>query len=211
MLNQMPKDAVIQEIQFLVSQILHDFISHFTAISTGLDMPLHMAKEIFPMLLHSRQQLNAYLNVMRYLFSQGNGSDHSGTDMITAYGTSLGISITGHSDHHSKIITGLTLWAIKQVQARSQTCVSRTNNAIHIHSPCLKPDLCDISVLLGQTNIKSPRDSLSAYLARLLAQSGMSLTAHSPNSQELVIELHPEAQTSAPVEPKVFHMTSYPS
>ena len=209
MLNPMPKDAVIQEIQFLVSQILHDFISHFTAISTGLDMPLHMAKEIFPMLLHSRQQLNAYLNVMRYLFSQGNGSD-SGTDMITAYGTSLGITITGHCAHHNKIITGLTLWAIKQVQARSQTCISLTNDAIHIHSPCLKPHLCDISVLLGQANIKSPRDSLSAYLARLLAQSGMSLTTHSPSGQELVIKWHAQSQTGSPAEPAAFPTASYP-
>ena len=211
MLNQTPKDALIQEIQFLVSQILHDFISHFTAISTGLDMPLHMAKEIFPMLLHSRQQLNAYLNVMRYLFSQGNGSDHSGTDMITAYGTSLGITITGHGEHHNKIITGLTLWAIKQVQARSQTRISRTNNTIHIDSPCLKPHLCDVTVLLGQTNIKSPRDSLSAYLARLLAQSELSLTTHSPSGQELIIQLHPAAQTSAPVDPAAFPMASYSS
>ncbi len=203
----MPKDPVIQEIQFLVSQILHDFISHFTAISTGLDMPLHMAKEIFPMLVHSRQQLNAYLNVMRYLFSQGNGSDN-GTDMIAAYGSSLGITITGHSMHHNKIITGLTLWAIKQVQARSQTSISRTNDAIHIHSPCLKPDLCDVSVLLGETNIKSPRDSLSAYLARLLVQFGMSLTTHRPSDQELVMELHAKAQSSTPVEPKEFYTTS---
>ncbi|MBM3631633.1 MAG: hypothetical protein FJX00_01410 [Alphaproteobacteria bacterium] len=208
MLNQIPKDAVIQEIQFLVSQILHDFISHFTAISTGLDMPLHMAKEIFPMLLHSRQQLNAYLNIMRYLFSQGNGSDHSGTDMITAYGASLGITVTGHGEHHNKIITG---WAIKQVQARSQARISRTNNTIHIDSPCLKPHLCDVTVLLGQTNIKSPRDSLSAYLARLLAQSELSLTTHSPSGQELIIQLHPAAQTSAPVDPAAFPMVSYPS
>jgi hypothetical protein len=198
MSNPMPKDALIQEIQFLVSQILHDFISHFTAISTGLDMPLHMAKEIFPMLLHSRQQLNAYLNVMRYLFSQGNGADHSGTDMMTAYGASLGITITGHSDRHNKIITGLTLWAIKQVQARSQTCISRTHHAIHIHSPCLKPNVFDVSILLGQTNIKSPRDSFSAYLARLLVQSEISLTTHSPSGQEFVIQLQPKDQTSSP-------------
>lgn len=184
------KDASIQEVQFLVSQILHDFISHFTAISTGLDMPLHMAKEIFPMLLLSRQQLNAYLNVMRYLFSQGDGSDQTSTDMVTAYGDSLGITITGQAEKNHKIITGLTLWAIKQVQARSQTHISRTNYSIHIHSHSLKPELCDVTVLLGTNTIKGPRDSLSAYLARLLAQSDLSLTTHSPSGQELILELH---------------------
>ena len=190
MTNPLLKDSTTQEIQFLVSQILHDFISQFTAISTGLDMPLHMAKEIFPMLLHSRQQLNSYLNVMRYLFSQGDGADKQSTDMITTYGQSLGITITGHADRNSKIITGLTLWAIKQVQARSQTTIVRTYDRIHIRSNSLQPKRCDVSVLLGEDSIKSPRDSLSGYLVRLLTQSHLSLSTHSPSDQELVLELH---------------------
>jgi len=185
----LPKDPVAQEIQGLVSQILHDFISHFTAISTGLEMPVHMAKDIFPMLTQSRQQLNAYLNLMRYLFSQGEGADQQGTQMIVAYGDTLGIIIQGHSLHNCKLITGLTLWAMKLFQGRCQTIITREDNRICMLCPALKMPTHEMNVLLNKEPCKSPRDSLSAYLSRLLHQEKLSVSFDFPTPQEMIISL----------------------
>lgn len=192
MSSSMPakRDPVTEEMQYLVSQILHDFISHFTAISTGLDMPVHMAPEIFPMLLQSRQQLNAYLNVLRYMFSQGDGSDRQGTDMITAYGHTLGIVILGHSSSHRKIITGLTLWAMKQVHGKSNTTITRQEKSIHMQSLALKTQGLDTRVLFGQEPCTNPRDSFAAYVARLVEQEGVGLSIEFPSAQELFLTLH---------------------
>ena len=185
----LPKPFSIEETQLLVSQILHDFISHFTAISTGLDMPLHMAKEIFPMLLHSRQQLNAYLNLMRFLFAQGDGDAQQGLDMVTMYGKSLGISIAGQAQPQSKIMAGLTLWAIKHLFIRNQSDITWGQSMVHIRGTPLSIQTAEWGVLLGQSLCKTPRDSLSAYLAQLLYQKNMMLEITAPLPKEIVFRL----------------------
>jgi hypothetical protein len=187
-------DAFANEIQWLVSQIIHDFISHFTAISTGLDMPLHMATEIFPMLSQSRQQLNAYLNVMRFMFTQGESTDQNmGIKIVTAYGQSLGIAITGTVNENDKIMTGLTLWAMKHIHNKSQSLITLDKNSLHIqHSYVLTPNY-DADVLLDNALCSSPKDSFSAYLSRLIHQKNLSVTIKSPGPKELHVTLHPRA------------------
>jgi hypothetical protein len=186
----LPQESSVGETQLLVSQILHDFISHFTAISTGLDMPLHMAKEIFPMLLQSRQQLNAYLNVMRFLFAQGDGDDQQGPEMVAQYANSMGVSITVQAQPEAKIMTGLTLWVIKHLFARNQTNITWGNRTLHVRSAALQMHTPEWEVLLGNAPCKSPRDSFSAYLARLLNQKNITLELTSPLSKEIVFRLH---------------------
>lgn len=193
------RDPIVQETQCLVSQILHDFISYFTAISTGLDMPLHMAKDIFPILIQSRQQINAYLNVMRYVFAQGEGSDQQGEQMMAAYGKTLGILITGRAKSFCKIMTGLILWATKQVHGRSETTIAYQENTLHVRSSSLKAHSYEMDVLLNLAPCKSPRDSFSAYLARLLQQQELSLTAEYPTQGELILRLQKKEFHPTPI------------
>jgi sulfatase maturation enzyme AslB (radical SAM superfamily) len=156
-------------------------------------MPLHMAKEIFPMLTQSRQQLNAYLNVMRLLFTQGESMDQSGIKMVTAYGNTIGITITGSTQGHDKIMTGLTLWAMKHIHNKAQSLITLNNNTLHIHhSYVVTPNTHESEVLLNRALCKSPKDSLSAYLARLLDQEHLALTIENPGPKELLLTLVPK-------------------
>lgn len=180
------QESTIGETQWLVSQILHDFISHFTAISTGLDLPIHMATEIFPILLQSRQQINAYLNVMRFLFSQGDGQDLQGPEKIIDYGNTMGVSINIGFPTHHKIMTGLTLWAIKRIFVRNQTDIRWEDRLLYVRSPSLAMQVPEIQVLLGHTQCHNVKDSFSAYLARLIHQKKMFLEVSYPSSKELL-------------------------
>jgi hypothetical protein len=153
-------------------------------------MPLHMAKEIFPMLLQSRQQLNAYLNLMRFLFAQGDGDAQQGLDMVTQYAKTLGILVTGQAQTHAKIMTGLTLWAMKHLFVRSQSDITWGDRIVHVRSASLQVQMAEYNVLLGNAVCQTPKDSFSAYLARLLYQNNMTLEITSPLPKELVLRLH---------------------
>ena len=118
--------------------------------------------------------------------------DQSGIKMVTAYGNALGITIRGNVHAHDKIMTGLALWAMKHIHNKAQSQIIIDHLSLHIHhSYVVTPNMWDAEVLLHQAPCKSPKDSLSAYLARLLHQENLSITIASPGPKELVFTLHP--------------------
>ena len=168
------QDHSLYKTQLLISQILHDMISPFSALSTGLDLVEGKTDDIWPLICQSRDHLYAQMVMLRFIFSYGEGSYEESLQACTLYSKSLGITLQGTPPKDSvayKLSVALGFWVMKHHRSGSGLALlewGEPNSLIQFHSSCIKDVPKDDSILELGGAISSPQETFAAYIHILL-------------------------------------------
>lgn len=156
--------------QILLSQVLHDFISLFTALSAGIDLVNNHPEEIWPLVYQSQKRLNVYIHLVRFIFSPGEGVTEEAQRILLEYGSFFSIGIRGAIKEHCKLMLGLCFWLTKQCQNRPDSLLIISDNSLVFSAPVMRSHLEEDHMLQYGGTCRGPQDSYSHYLHALAAE-----------------------------------------
>lgn len=100
----------LKGLQILLSQILHDLISPFSALSAGLDLPLKDRNEMESFMQEAKKRLHLQLILFRFIFSDSEGSMGEAIKIVQSYAQLSGIEVSGESQLLPKIFVLSAFW-----------------------------------------------------------------------------------------------------
>jgi len=158
----------IKEVQNIFAQVLHDFISHFTPLSSGMEMITSLQDPIWTLIQSSKNQIYAQINLIRFVFGPGSSTNQETQTLLKQYMEHMNVSITGSIQSHPKIVCGLSLWMTKNAYGHHplRLCISKDSISIHADHVRQDAEKEDIILMHGST-IHNPREGYALYLFHL--------------------------------------------
>ena len=168
----------IKEVQNIFSQVLHDFISHFTPLSSGMEMITSLQDPIWTLIQSSKNKIYAQINLIRFVFGPGSSTNQEAQTLLKKYMEHMHISITGSIQCHPKIICGLSLWLSKNAYSHHPFRLHINEESISIHADHVRQDAKkeDI-ILMNGSAIDNPGEGYALYLFHLLRMEKIRLCA----------------------------------
>jgi len=169
----------ITEVQYIFSQVLHDFISHFTPFSAGMEMLTSLQDPVWDLIQDAKNQMYAQINLIRFLFGQGAGTNKESQGVLKKYMEHENISITGSINCCPKLVCGLALWLSKQVYGHGPSFLFIGEKSASIQADHVRQDAQDEdNVLTSGTSIDSPKEGYALYLFHLAYLERLDLHVH---------------------------------
>lgn len=177
------EDTSLKGTQLLLSQILHDLISPFSALSAGMDLlSNHQGKnnDLIGLIQVSKDQLCVRLALFRSLFGYTkSGLDNETYPLLKDYLKEMKIvlPLTIPSDISPKIIANCCFWLTKQAISKGGSLEFQAQGPYRLDISLVTTDIRENSsedpVLLGHELPASPQTSYAYYLWGLLRQSAL--------------------------------------
>lgn len=167
----------LNAVQNIFAQVLHDFISHFTPLSAGMEMLTSLQDPAWHVIQESKNQMYAQINLIRFLFGPGMGTNKEAQNLTKQYMEHTNISIDGSIGCYPKITAGLALWMSKQVYG-STSRLYIDNKGLSIQSEYVRQDAAEDAALLTGQCIHSPRIGYALYLFHLTQMEKINLSVH---------------------------------
>ena len=158
----------LNEVQNIFSQVLHDFIGHFTPFSAGMEILTDLQDPVWDLIQSAKNQMYAQINLIRFLFRQGIGTNKEAQSVLKTYMEHEKITINGCIRCFPKVTAGLALWLSKQVYGNSTPHLFIKESSISIQADHVRQDAqSEDKTLISGQSINSPREGYALYLFHL--------------------------------------------
>jgi hypothetical protein len=183
------------ELQMLCSQLLHDLISPFSAISTGVDLLCEQSiddKDLIQMIHSSKNQLQERLLLFRIIFGYGN-QDHEVINVFKDYLKEINVKHEIHVLPHCcpKFLITAGFWLTKQIsykQGLLEVHQSETALELTISQATLRDNKTEDEIVMGSRTVSSPRETYASYLRQMIESKKLQLEIQrSENKMTLLI------------------------
>ncbi len=174
----------INALQHLVSQILHDLITHFTSFSLGVDHITSLQDPMWQTVHKAKNQMYEQINLVRYLFMSGMGVGKDAQALLHSYVAGINIEIKGTIDQHPRMTCGLAWWLSKQIYGSKTGQIVIQKNCLSIHADHVRQDVGNEDTILetGQPSA-NPREGVAWYVFHLASLADQSLSVHRQDRQ----------------------------
>jgi hypothetical protein len=161
------------QMRHLMAQVVHDLISAFTSLSAGLD--LGPDPQLWPLVNSARNQLQALLCLMRFLFGSSDGQAQEAQELLNGYAKGMKVALTGVLHSPTRLHVGLGFWLLRQVRPTQQGTLVLGAQGMTLYGNGLRLGQEDLPVLQTGLSAQSPRSSYAYYLAFLAQEAGLSI------------------------------------
>lgn len=160
----------LKETQLLFSQIIHDLISLFTSLSTGIDFAQDTQGEVWELVKKAKDQLYAKISLFRFVFGIGEGNPQDANNMIQHFGKAFNIEIEikNPMNENPKLVLALALWLAKQTKNSQGATLIFDTKKLTLSSPHPFISAEQDDVLQGIRCFQSCQESYAGYIASLL-------------------------------------------
>jgi hypothetical protein len=172
----------LKEVELFLSQVLHDLISPFSALSAGVDllMDIPEQEELISLLHCSKQQLSARLSFFRALFGYG-GQDSETLRLLESHLSEQQVTYDWTQTPMTKALMALCFWASKQLASKTGHVTVRCieeEYVIEISDVRLRHVTSEDAILLGEALPTSPRDTYAFFTKMLLMAEDRQLSLY---------------------------------
>ena len=185
----------LKETQLLFSQIIHDLISLFTSLSTGIDFAQDTQGEVWELVKRAKDQLYAKISLFRFIFSTGEGNVQDASKMIHHFGKAFNIEIKGNISENPKLVLALAVWLVKQTKNPQGVALIFDATKLTLSSPHPLTSAEQDEVLQGTRCFQSCQESYAGYIASLLLLHKKRLSI-SRSFTEVCIEVETDLRSS---------------
>lgn len=157
--------------QCLVSQVLHDVISGFTAVAAGIDFGPQ--GDLWDMVVSAKTQLHHLLCLLRFAFSTSEGTAQDAHAVLSGYAVAHDITLHGqvHTDS-IKLTLAAALWMGKHRHPGRPTDLILAPHGITGCGAFFAPSDRTATLLSCPAPARSPQESYACYLADLAQRAG---------------------------------------
>jgi hypothetical protein len=185
---------LLKAAQALVSQILHDLISPYSALSTGLDIVSDHKGDLWKMMLLSKDQMGVLLSLFRAIFATGDLPVSETQRLLNQWMEDRFQLQNPIPDQmlilYPKVVLGLILWLTQQSVTRKGTLdIKMTSQTVVFlfHSAGFRQE--PVQDLILQTGCQEPvpQQSYAYFVYLLLKEQNLKVQVR---RQEKSLEVH---------------------